>query len=183
MTTKRKFLVALSLAGALAFLAAGCKHHAPTTTPQAAPPPPAETTEAPPTPAPAPPAQPEGVMSEDLATMNAKGYMKDAFFDFNKSELREDARTALNADADWLKQYPSIQVLVEGHCDERGSEEYNLALGERRAAAVKDYLSNLGVDAGRIKTISYGKDRPFCTEHNETCWQENRRGHFVITAK
>ncbi len=122
-------------------------------------------------------------MSEDISTLNAKGYLKDAFFDFDKADLREDARTALSADADWLKQYSSIQVLVEGHCDERGTEEYNLSLGEKRASAVKGYLASLGVDASRIRTVSYGKDRPFCTDHNESCWQENRRGHFVITAK
>jgi peptidoglycan-associated lipoprotein len=180
---KRTLILMMSLAAATVLMAAGCKKKAPTTTPEAAPPPPAA---AEPVPAPAPPppaAREEGVMSEDISTLNAKGYLKDAFFDFDKSDLREDARTALSSDSQWLKQYSSIQVLVEGHCDERGTEEYNLALGDRRASAVKGYLVSLGVDGSRIRTVSYGKDRPFCTDHNETCWQENRRGHFVITAK
>jgi peptidoglycan-associated lipoprotein len=123
------------------------------------------------------------VLSQDLASLNSRGYLKDAFFDFNKADLREDARMALADDAHWLKQYPSIQVLVEGHCDERGTEEYNLSLGEKRAAAATGYLASLGIDSSRVRTISYGKDRPFCNEHYETCWQNNRRGHFLITAK
>ena len=180
---KRSLVLACSLLGAVLLLAAGCKKKAPTTTPEAAPPPPAPAEAVPPPSAPPPPAREEGVMSEDISTLNAKGYLKDAFFDFDKADLREDARTSLSADADWLKQYSSIQVLVEGHCDERGTEEYNLSLGEKRASAVKSYLASLGVSGSRIRTVSYGKDRPFCTDHNESCWQENRRGHFVITAK
>lgn len=181
---KRTLVLACTLLGATLLVAAGCKKKAPTTAPEAAPPPkaPAETVTPPPAPPP-PPTKEEGVMSEDISTLNAKGYLKDAFFDFDKSDLREDARTALASDAGWLKQYSSIHVLVEGHCDERGTEEYNLALGERRASAVKGYLTSLGVEASRIRTISYGKDRPFCADHNEDCWQNNRRGHFVITAK
>ncbi|HWC65253.1 MAG TPA: peptidoglycan-associated lipoprotein Pal, partial [Thermoanaerobaculia bacterium] len=120
---------------------------------------------------------------EDLQTLNSKGYLKDAFFDFDKADLRDDARTALAADAQWLKQYGSIKVLVEGHCDERGTEEYNLSLGQRRASAVKEYLASLGVEGSRVNTVSYGKARPFCTDHDEACWQQNRRGHFVITGK
>ena len=119
----------------------------------------------------------------DLSTLNSRGYLKDAFFDFDKYDLREDARTALAADAQWLKRYSSIQVLVEGHCDSRGTEEYNLSLGQKRAASVKDYLVSLGLDGSRINTVSYGKTRPFCSEETEGCWQQNRRGHFVITAK
>ena len=122
-------------------------------------------------------------MSEDLATLNSRGYLKDAFFDYDRADLREDARTALAADSQWLKRYPVLRILVEGHCDERGTDEYNLALGEKRASAVEGYLASLGVDAARVKMISYGKDRPFCTDANQTCWQDNRRGHFVITAK
>ncbi len=178
-------LKAAAVLGAVVALAVGCKKKPPTTTPEAAPPPPA--VEAPPpapTPAPPPP-MPSGedVMSQDLQTLNSKGYLKDAFFDFDKADLRDDARSALASDAQWLKQYGAIKVLVEGHCDERGTEEYNLSLGQKRASAVKEYLVSLGVEGSRVNTVSYGKARPFCTDHDETCWQQNRRGHFVITGK
>jgi peptidoglycan-associated lipoprotein len=170
--------------GAVLALAAGCKKKPPTTTPEATPPPSVEV--APPTSPttpPPPPSREGGVLSEDLQTLNSKGYLKDAFFDFDKADLREDARTALAADAQWLKQYGSIRALVEGHCDERGTEEYNLSLGQKRASAVKDYLVSLGVEGSRVNTVSYGKARPFCSDHDENCWQQNRRGHFVITGK
>jgi peptidoglycan-associated lipoprotein len=104
---------------------------------------------------------------------------RDAYFDFNKADIRADARQALAATAELLRNYPQFRVTVEGHCDERGSTEYNLALGDRRASAVKQYLVSLGISADRISTVSFGKEKPFCTEHNETCWQQNRRGHFV----
>jgi peptidoglycan-associated lipoprotein len=105
--------------------------------------------------------------------------VRDAYFDFNKADIRPDAREALTKTADFLRNYPQIRVTIEGHCDERGSTEYNLALGDRRASAVKQYLVSLGISADRISTVSFGKEKPFCTEHNETCWQQNRRGHFV----
>ena len=123
------------------------------------------------------------VLSMDIAAMNKKGYLSDAFYDYDQADLREDARSALAANAEWLKKYPTVQVLMEGHCDERGTAAYNLALGERRANAAKDYLGSLGVDGSRLRTVSYGKERPFCTESSESCWQQNRRAHFVITAK
>jgi peptidoglycan-associated lipoprotein len=119
----------------------------------------------------------------DLEQLNKAGYLKDAFFDTNKSELRPDARDALAADAAWLKERPTVKLTIEGHCDERNTEEYNLALGWRRANAAKDYLVSLGVGAGRITTISYGEEKPFATCHNESCWWQNRRAHFVITAR
>lgn len=128
-------------------------------------------------------AAPESVLSEDLATLNRRGYLKDVYFDFNDSTLREDARASLSADATWLERYPSIQILIEGHCDDRGTEAYNLALGDRRANAAREYLASLGVDGSRVKTVSYGKERPFCTQDTEPCWQENRRGHVLVTAK
>lgn len=128
------------------------------------------------TPPPPPPAPPTPSISEE--TLFAQN-IKDAFFDFNKSTIRPDAVKALTEDAAFLKAHPGIDLTIEGHCDERGSEEYNLGLGERRADAAKRYLLNLGVSASRISTISYGKDRPFCTEHNEVCWQKNRRAHLV----
>ncbi len=107
----------------------------------------------------------------------------DAFFDFDRSELREDARTALVGDAlalqSILSDFPTATVVIEGHCDERGSAEYNLGLGDKRASAVKEFLSQLGVSSDRLIKISYGKERPQCTESDETCWQKNRRVHFV----
>ncbi|MFI5093822.1 MAG: peptidoglycan-associated lipoprotein Pal [Candidatus Acidiferrum sp.] len=106
--------------------------------------------------------------------------VKDAYFDFNKADIRDDARTALGQTADFLRNHPEVKVTIEGHCDERGSTEYNLVLGDRRAAAVKAYLVSLGISADRMNTVSYGKEKPFCTESNEECWQSNRRGHFVM---
>jgi len=106
--------------------------------------------------------------------------VKDAFYDFNKADIREDARQALTRTAEFLRSYPQVKVTIEGHCDERGSTEYNLGLGERRAQAAKNYLISLGIGAGRLETVSWGKERPFCTEHTEDCWQQNRRAHFVM---
>jgi peptidoglycan-associated lipoprotein len=179
-----RVLSSLALAAALVLTSAvACKKAPPKTTAEAAPTP--VPTEAPPPPAPAPTPAPRGdeVMSADLAALNSRGYLKDAYFDYNEATLRDDTRTNLAADADWLKKYSTIQILVEGHCDERGTTEYNLALGDRRANAVKEYLGSLGIDAARVRTVSYGKERPFCTESNEQCWQSNRRGHLLITAK
>jgi peptidoglycan-associated lipoprotein len=105
--------------------------------------------------------------------------VRDAYFDYDKADVRPDARTALSKTADFLKSYPSIKVTIEGHCDERGSTEYNLGLGDRRASAVKQFLVSSGVSADRLNTVSFGKEKPFCTESNEACWSQNRRGHFV----
>jgi peptidoglycan-associated lipoprotein len=109
--------------------------------------------------------------------------LKDAFFDTNKSTIREDQKAALNEDVAWLKANPRGKITIEGHCDERGTIEYNLALGERRAKAVKDYLVAAGVPADRIAIISYGKERPFVLGHDESAWKWNRRGHFVVTGQ
>jgi peptidoglycan-associated lipoprotein len=106
--------------------------------------------------------------------------LTDAYFDFDKYNIRDDARATLENDARWLKDNPKVRVKIEGHCDERGTTEYNLALGERRAKAVKRLLIALGVEKIRPSTISYGKERPVCTEHNETCYQKNRRAHFTV---
>jgi peptidoglycan-associated lipoprotein len=106
--------------------------------------------------------------------------VKDAFYDFNKADVREDARQALTRTAEFLRSYPQVKLTIEGHCDERGSTEYNLGLGERRAQAAKNYLISLGIGAGRLETVSWGKERPFCTERTEDCWQQNRRAHFVM---
>jgi peptidoglycan-associated lipoprotein len=106
--------------------------------------------------------------------------VKDAYFEFDKSDIRPEARSALTETGGFLKSYPQVKVMIEGHCDERGSTEYNLALGDRRAQAAKDFLVSLGVASDRMQTVSYGKERPFCQDHAEECWQQNRRAHFVM---
>jgi peptidoglycan-associated lipoprotein len=106
--------------------------------------------------------------------------MRDAYFDYDSAEIRPDARTALQKSADFLKNYPNTRVTIEGHCDERGSTEYNLALGQRRANAVKEYLVSLGIAADHLSTTSWGKEKPFCTEATESCYAQNRRGHFTL---
>jgi peptidoglycan-associated lipoprotein len=106
--------------------------------------------------------------------------IKDAFFDYDKYDLRDDARQALLDDGRALKGRPNIRITIEGHCDERGSEAYNLALGAKRADAAKDFLVAQGIDPARIDTISYGEERPFALGHDETAWQQNRRAHLVM---
>lgn len=132
--------------------------------------------------APPPAAPPPTVVKEDIGTRLSKE-VQDAYFDYDSNSIRADARNVLQQDADALKRilndFPSASIVVEGHCDERGSAEYNLGLGDRRATAAKDFLVQLGVPADRLKTISYGKERPQCTEGNEDCWQRNRRAHFA----
>jgi peptidoglycan-associated lipoprotein len=105
---------------------------------------------------------------------------RDIHFDFDKSDIRDDDRPILRKIADWMIEHPSVKLVIEGHCDERGTNEYNLALGDRRASAAKQYLVSLGVSMDRLSTVSYGEERPICTEHNESCWQRNRRAHFVV---
>ena len=124
--------------------------------------------------APPPPPQPSAT-DQELFNQN----VKDVYFDYDSYEIRPDAQSAIAGDAQFLQQHPNISFTVEGHCDERGSTEYNLALGDNRANAVKAALTQAGVSADRIKTISFGKEKPFCTESNEQCWQQNRRGHFA----
>ena len=106
--------------------------------------------------------------------------LRDVHFDFDKYEVRAQDKTVLDDNAKWLKSNAAAMLLIEGHCDERGTNEYNLALGERRAKATRDYLVSLGVDGGRITVISYGEERPLCTERSEGCWAQNRRAHFLV---
>ncbi|MGC1647138.1 MAG: peptidoglycan-associated lipoprotein Pal [Candidatus Sulfotelmatobacter sp.] len=128
------------------------------------------------TPAAAPPPPPTtSVTDQDLFSQS----VKDVYFDYDKADIRGDQQASVQADAQFLSQHSNISFTIEGHCDERGSTEYNLALGDQRASAVKNALTAAGVNASRIKTISYGKEKPFCTESNEACWQQNRRGHLV----
>jgi len=137
-----------------------------------------------PAPTPAPTrAVAEEALPSSVDEINRRGYLKDAFFDFDRSEIRASERDALAGDATWLRAHAGIRVRIEGHCDERGTASYNMALGERRAAAVQEYLVSLGVDASRMQTISYGKERPFALGHDEASWAQNRRGHFVVTAR
>jgi peptidoglycan-associated lipoprotein len=124
--------------------------------------------------APAPP-ETYNATEEELFAKN----VKDVYFDYDKYDIRLADQGVIQGDARFLQQHPNIRITVEGHCDERGSTEYNLALGANRADAVKNALIQAGVAGDRIKTISYGKEKPFCSESNESCWQQNRRGHFV----
>jgi peptidoglycan-associated lipoprotein len=111
---------------------------------------------------------------------NGQGVMKRIHFDTNKYELLPESRTILKQNASWLLAHPQFRVAIEGHCDERNTEAYNLALGERRANAAKEYLVGLGVPGAKIQTVSYGKSRPLCFDHMESCWQQNRRDEFLL---
>jgi peptidoglycan-associated lipoprotein len=126
-------------------------------------------------PAAAPPPAVSNLTEEQLFSQN----VKDIYFDYDKYDVRASEQGSVQGDAQFLQQHPNIHITIEGHCDERGSTEYNLALGTSRADTVKAALIQAGVGGDRIKTISYGKEKPFCTESNESCWQQNRRGHFV----
>jgi len=128
-------------------------------------------------PPPAAPPAAAALSDEELFSQN----IKDVFFDYDKSDIRPDQQAAIQSNVAFLQQHPNITFTVEGHCDERGSTEYNLALGDNRASAVKNALVAGGISADRIKTVSYGKEKPFCSDHSEQCWQQNRRGHFVYS--
>jgi peptidoglycan-associated lipoprotein len=152
-----------------------------------APPPP--TQEVTPEPTPTPPqdvVETNPLDSPDLQVVNQelqrRGFSPDVYFQYDEASLSDDARAKLARNADLLKT-TQLLVTIEGHADERGTNEYNLALGDRRANAVRDYLTSLGVDAGRLRTLSYGEERPVCTEVDESCWSQNRRGHMVITGR
>jgi peptidoglycan-associated lipoprotein len=191
-----RFLRHLAVLG-LAAGVAGCHHAVKQTavTPSPAPAPaPAAAPARPPAPAPPPraaavPAPPRALTEdeifgrESLDALNASHPLSDAFFDYDQKSLRDDARAALSRDAQWLNRWTSTIVTVQGQADERGTAEYNLALGDERAKAVKGYLTSLGVPEARIAVVSLGKEQPVCRDENESCWSQNRRGHFVITAK
>lgn len=129
-----------------------------------------------------------GLSAEEKAMQDARMLpfrattdLKDIHFKYDKYDLDDDSKKSLQKNADWLKEHPGIKVEIQGHCDERGTNNYNLGLGDRRANATKQYLTALGVDAARLFTISYGEEKPFCTESNESCWWQNRRSHFMIS--
>lgn len=120
--------------------------------------------------------------AEELNRMaQEKGWIRDAFYEYDSSTLTDQAREALQASASWLKGYPQYGLIIEGHCDERGTEQYNMALGERRAYAAKEYLVSLGIDATRVKTQSFGEERPFDSGTTEAAFAKNRRAHLVLT--
>jgi len=191
-TDMRTTICVLMVAAALA---AGCgKKKPPVARP--VPPPPSET----PTGAERPPAPPEPVKenpivpaeptisddplaSGDLETINKNSPFQPVFFSLDSSDVDAQGQQSLNADAEILKKYPTWTITIEGHCDERGTAEYNLALGERRALAAKTYLVSLGIPADRLRTVSYGKEFPFDPGHSESAWSKNRRAHFVVTSK
>jgi len=195
---KNSLAVAILGIAAIAFVGAGCKKKvaaAPPAPPAAVkptpapPPPPQQAVVAPAPPAPPAPVQPAPRKVPDAATRTRietlLSRIEDAYFDYDKHTLRPDAIKALQADSaelrDIVVQYPDYRVTIEGHADERGSEAYNLALGDARAKSARDYLSSIGIPASQVAIISYGKDKPVCEEHDETCWQKNRRIHFVAT--
>jgi peptidoglycan-associated lipoprotein len=156
----------------------------PPAAPAAPPPPP------PPAPKPTPPPPPPAPLSEDelfarksLDQLNAEMPLGDVAFDYDQSTIRDDQRGILQKNADWMRRWTTTRVSIEGHADNRGTNEYNLALGDRRARAVMDYLASLGIAANRMVVVSKGEESPACSEETEGCYARNRRGHFVITAK
>ncbi len=177
----------------LALFFVGCPRRPVTTTTTAAPapgaPPPATPGRIPEAPAPAVPVPtPAGTPPAPTAPPPPKEFtaieaLKDIHFDFDKSDIRPGDVNILDENAKWMKENPDYLILIEGHCDERGTNEYNLALGERRAKSTMNFLVSQGVQANRITLISYGEERPLCTEHNEACWAQNRRAHFLVKAR
>jgi len=180
----------------LAVVAAGCGDKKPPVArplpPPPPPPPAAATTTRPPSP-PQPVAEPTvvppepirdtAIASASLDELNRSSPLKPAFFEYDSSELTSEAQQVLNGNAGVLKKFASWTVTIEGHCDERGTAEYNLALGERRAVTTRAYLISLGIAADRLRTVSYGKEFPFEPGHEESAYSKNRRAHFVVTAK
>jgi peptidoglycan-associated lipoprotein len=190
MKPARRLLVLLILC-AVAMVACG-KRPQPVAVPSAAPSVVPESPPPPSTPPAEPPAAapPSGALTEEeifarktLEELNAERPLADAFFDFDQWQIRDDARASLQRNAEWLQRWSSTSIMIEGHCDARGTSEYNLALGDRRANSVRSYLVSLGISSERLLVVSKGKETPFCTADTEECWQQNRRGYFVITAK
>jgi peptidoglycan-associated lipoprotein len=187
----RSKIFTLSLLSIALLTTVGCaRRQKVTTTPEAAPP--AAVAETAPAPAPMPeaPAEPApepDPLGGDLASVNEhlrrQGLLADVYFDYDRASLTEQAREHLARSAELLRQYPQFLVTLEGHCDDRGTPEYNLALGERRAFTARDYLTSLGIDEGRLRTISYGEERPVCSNSAETCWRQNRRAHPMVTGR
>jgi peptidoglycan-associated lipoprotein len=194
----RRAVRLVTLLGAVALMAqlgACAKKPAPQPSPTPQPPPPVVQSTppppppAPPRPAPAPPAPPrvptddEVFAAKTIEDLAREQVLADVFFAYDSADLSDAARSILQKNGDWLRRWTSVRATVEGHADSRGTNEYNLALGERRASAVRDYLISLGIPAARLALVSKGEEDPVCKEETESCWAQNRRGHFVITAK
>jgi peptidoglycan-associated lipoprotein len=189
-------LLILTMGASVVLITSGC--HKKTAMAPPPPPPPSPTREAPappperprqpvaeaPTAPPAPAPAPVATEHTQQTLADYLNRLLDAYFDYDKSELRNDAQTALNKNSSellsLLKEFPNTRFVLEGDCDERGSAEYNLALGDRRAMAAKEFLTQIGVPVVHLTTITYGKERPVCTEHSEDCWQKNRRAHLSV---
>ena len=195
MSRRRNHLLSVVVVlGTVVFMNA-CGERQPPATPAPPPPPPPVATPAPPPappppppPAPAPTPPPAPTEAElfaklSLAELNAQRPLADVYFEYDRSELSDEARGSLQKNADWMRKWTSTVVTVEGHADSRGTSEYNLALGERRASTVRDYLVSLGIATNRVNVVSMGEEQPVCTDEAEACWRQNRRGHFVVTAK
>jgi peptidoglycan-associated lipoprotein len=187
----RRFLLVGALCAILGLTAAACRRPVPAPAPTPAPPPaapappppPPPPPPAPPPPAPAPLTEDQIFAKKTVDQLNAERPLGDVLFDYDSSALRDDGRAVASKNAEYLKRWPSVRFTIEGHADSRGTSEYNLALGERRASAVREYLTSLGVQADRMATVSKGEEQPVCTEETEACWQRNRRGFHIITAK
>jgi peptidoglycan-associated lipoprotein len=188
--TAQLIVVAVLMAVALA----ACKKTPPVARPMPPPPPPGNTTTNSPPPAPPKPvmeppvvmpAEPaeDSIAARSLDELNRDSPLKPLFFELDSAEVSPAGQATLQADAAVMKKFPAWQITIEGHCDERGTAEYNLALGERRAVAAKNYLVSLGIPADKLRIVSYGKEFPFDAGHDDAAWQKNRRAHFVITAK
>ena len=160
-------LTALALCAAFVLGAAACSSNPP---PEPPPPPP-------------PPTEEELFERMSLEELNDTSPLDPVFFNYDEAEILPEARRILQRNADWLRRWSSTSIMIEGHCDERGTNEYNLSLGDERAAAVRDYLVSLGIPGNRVRTLSKGEEEPFCNDSQEGCWSRNRRGHFLVTAK
>jgi peptidoglycan-associated lipoprotein len=156
---------------------------APTATPTPPPPPPTPTPRPTPPPPPAVPTEDEVFAKKTVADLNRERPLADVFFEYDVADLSEATRAALQKNAEYLSRWTTTKVLIEGHADSRGTNEYNLALGERRASAARDYLISLGIAASRLAIISKGEEAPVCAEEGEACWSQNRRSHFEFTEK
>ena len=193
MSSRRRYAWATTILLLAVFVAACAKKIPPPPPPPPDPPPAPAAPPPPPPPAPAPkppPPAPPAPLTEDelfarktLDQLNAEMPLGDVLFDYDAATIRDDQRGILQKNADYLRRWLTTRVSVEGHADSRGTNEYNLALGQRRANAVRDYLVSLGVSGDRMVTVSKGEEAPQCTEETEGCWARNRRGHFVFTAK
>lgn len=187
---KFKWTLPLLLAFVLLALSVGCKKDAPDAPPAPAPSPVAPEPE--PEEIKEPPAPPvvdktpdplDGEIMQADASARGDGLLGDVYFEFDKYDLMDEARGRLSKNAEFLKEYSKFIVTIQGHCDERGTNDYNIALGDRRANAAREYLVSLGISDSRIKTLSYGEERPVCTQSDEGCWSRNRRGEFHLTGR